>query len=154
MPGGGIMLACILRIIRSATSASWPAFARSNDVSVRLPARSLLRSLWQPTQYFLTRPLPSTTETWVKAAPACGEALLTVFTGGCETAGLVAAAGFATDGDVAVGCWAAITLTSPRHTTEVPRDIKPALLISKSPRGRLANRPFCACCAFCGRSRR
>ena len=48
--GGGIMLACSFRIIRSVTSACSPAFAMSNDASVRLPARSLLRSLWQPTQ--------------------------------------------------------------------------------------------------------
>jgi len=48
MPGGGIMLACILRIIRSATSESWPTFAMSNDASDRLPA--LPRSLWQPAQ--------------------------------------------------------------------------------------------------------
>jgi hypothetical protein len=42
MPGGGIMLACSLRIMRSPVSACSPIFAKSKDVSVRLAAAILV----------------------------------------------------------------------------------------------------------------
>ena len=39
------------------------------------------------------------------------------------------------------GCWAASTVTSPRHTTAVPREMEPTLFIPKSPRVLVAMAP-------------
>jgi hypothetical protein len=115
--GGGIIPACSLRIIFSATSAFCAARATSNAASDRPPV--FLVSLWQPTQYRRIKAL-SSADDW---------AGVDVFAALCGCRGAWGATGSGRAG-VAAGFWANPTLAvRPSHIRPMTRIRELALFI-------------------------